>query len=107
VGKGRALEMMYKGLQLEPEEAERIGLVNGVHPQPELEDRVQDYAARLARQATGAIARIKRCVNTGLYEGLARGLAEERRACVENFATPDAREGVDAFLTGRKPRFQG
>ncbi|MCP5040032.1 MAG: enoyl-CoA hydratase/isomerase family protein [bacterium] len=107
IGKARALELMYKGLQLEPEEAAQIGLVNAVHPQPDLEAQVQDYAVRLARQATGAIASIKRCVNTGIYEGLERGLAEERKACAENFATPDAREGIVAFLEGRKPRFQG
>jgi enoyl-CoA hydratase/carnithine racemase len=107
VGKGRALEMMFKGLQLTPEEAERIGLVNAVFPQAELEERVQDYAARLARQATGAIARIKSCVNTGIYQGTAQGLAEERRAVVENFESPDVREGVEAFLAGRKPRFRG
>jgi len=107
VGKGKAIEMMFKGLQLAPEEAERIGLVNAVFPQAELEERVQDYAARLARQATGAIARIKGCVHTGIYQGTAKGLAEERRAVVENFESPDVREGVDAFLSGRKPRFRG
>ncbi len=107
VGKGKALEMMFKGLQLTPEEAERIGLVNAVFPQAELEERVQDYAARIARQATGAIARIKGCVNTGIYQGTAKGLAEERRAVVENFESPDVREGVEAFLAGRKPRFRG
>ena len=107
VGKGKALEMMFKGLQLTPGEAERIGLVNAVFPQAELEERVQDYAVRLARQATGAIARIKGCVRTGFYEGTAKGLAEERRAVVENFESPDVREGIDAFLDGRKPRFRG
>jgi enoyl-CoA hydratase/carnithine racemase len=107
VGKGKALEMMFKGLQLTPEEAERIGLVNAVFPQAELEERVQDYAARLARQATGAIARIKGCVHAGIYQGTAQGLAEERRAVVENFQSPDVREGVDAFLAGRKPQFRG
>ena len=60
----------------------------------ELEERVQDYAARLARQATGAIARIKRCVNTGIYQGTAKGLAEERRAVLENFESPDVRKAV-------------
>ena len=73
----------------------------------ELEERVQDYAARIARQATGAIARIKGCVNTGIYQGTAKGLAEERRAVVENFESPDVSEGVEAFLAGRKPRFRG
>jgi enoyl-CoA hydratase/carnithine racemase len=107
VGKGKALEMMFKGLQLAPEEAERIGLVNAVFPRDELEERAQDYAARLARQATGAIARIKRCVNTGLQQGIARGLAAEQKAVVENFESPDVREGVEAFLAGRKPQFRG
>jgi enoyl-CoA hydratase/carnithine racemase len=112
VGKGKALEMMFKGLQLAPDEAERdeaerIGLVHAVFPQDELEERVWDYAVRLARQATGAIARIKRCVNVGLREGIARGLAEERKAVVENFGSPDVREGVEAFLAGRKPQFRG
>jgi enoyl-CoA hydratase/carnithine racemase len=107
VGKGKAIEMMFKGLQLTPEEAERIGLVNAVFPQAELEERVQDYAARLARQATAAIARIKACVRTGTYEGTAKGLAEERRAVLENFESPDVREGLDAFLAGRKPLFRG
>lgn len=107
VGKGKALEMMFKGLQLTPEEAERIGLVNGVFPRSELEERVQGYAARLARQATGALGRIKGCVHTGIYQGTAAGLAEERRAVVENFQSPDVREGVDAFLAGRKPQFRG
>jgi enoyl-CoA hydratase/carnithine racemase len=107
VGKGKALEMMFKGLQLSAEEAEQIGLVNAVFPQAELELRIQDYAVRLARQATGAIARIKGCVHTGIYQGTAKGLAEERRAVVENFESPDVREGVDAFLEGRKPEFRG
>jgi enoyl-CoA hydratase/carnithine racemase len=107
VGKGKALEMMFKGLQLAPDEAERIGLVHAVFPHEELEERVWDYAVRLARQATGAIARIKRCVNAGLREGIARGLAEERKAVVENFETQDVREGVEAFLAGRKPEFRG
>ena len=61
----------------------------------------------IARQATGAIARIKGCVNTGIYQGTAAGLAEERRAVAENFESPDVREGVEAFLAGRKPRFRG
>ena len=73
----------------------------------ELEEKVQDYAARMARQATGAIARIKRCVNTGLYQGIATGLAEEQDAVVENFESPDLREGLEAFLAGRKPQFRG
>ncbi len=107
VGKARALEMMYKGLQITPEEAEKAGLVNAVFAGDELYERSLDYAQRLARQATRALGRIKRCVNTGLREGFAAGLAEEQAAFRENIREPDAVEGVRAFLEGRKPVFTG
>lgn len=107
VGKAKAVEMMFKGLQLTPAEAEKIGLVNAVFPGDELYERSLDYAARLARQATRAIARIKRCILTGIRVGMGRGLAEEREAFRENIREPDAREGVSAFLEGRKPVFKG
>jgi enoyl-CoA hydratase/carnithine racemase len=107
VGKAKAIEMMFKGLQLTPEQAEKLGLVSAVFPQESLHEQSLDYATRLARQATAAIARIKHCVNVGLRDGLARGLAAERAAFRENIVSRDAREGVDAFLAGRKPVFEG
>ena len=107
VGKAKAIEMMFKGLQLTPEEARKIGLINQVFPREELYEKSLDYAGRLARQATGAIAKIKECVRTGLNEGFEKGLAMERRAFKENITSADAREGVAAFLEGRKPVFNG
>jgi enoyl-CoA hydratase/carnithine racemase len=107
VGKAKAIEMMFKGTQLTPEEAEKIGLVTAVFPGPELYEKSLDYAARLARQATAAIARIKRCVNIGLQEGFASGLAAEQQAFRDNIVSRDAREGVAAFLEGRQPVFDG
>ncbi len=107
VGKAKAIEMMFKGLQLTPEEAKQIGLINNVFPKTELYEKSLDYAKRLARQATGAIAKIKQCVNSGLYKGLENGLTTERQAFKENITAPDAREGINAFLEGRKPVFKG
>ncbi len=107
VGKTKAIEMMFKGLQITPEEAKDIGLINDIHSQAELFDKSLYYAERLAKQATGAIARIKRCVQTGLYEGFQKGLAMEKKAFRENIVSRDAKEGIDAFLTGRKPAFKG
>lgn len=107
LGKARAIEMMFKGLQLTPEEAEKIGLVNAGFPKEELYAKSLDYAVRLARQATRALSQIKRCVNTGTREGFNRGLSAEQQAFKENIKSPDAREGVMAFLEGRKPVFKG
>ena len=107
VGKAKALELMFKGLQLTPDEALQAGLVSAVLPLEELHDRCLDYAKRLARQATGAIASIKSAVNVGLREGFARGMEEEARVFLENIRSRDAKEGIEAFLDGRKPKFEG
>lgn len=107
VGRAKALEMMIRGLQLKPDEAKEIGLLTDVFEADELMVKSLDFARRLAKQATGAIARIKRCVNVGGREGFERGIVEEARAFRENIDTKDAREGIDAFLTGRRPKFTG
>lgn len=107
VGKAKAFELMFKGLQLTPEVAFQAGLVTALFPSEELYESSLSYAARLARQATGAIASIKSAVNVGLREGFARGMEEEARAFRQNIRSHDAKEGVEAFLGGRKPNFNG
>ena len=107
VGKAKAIEMMFKGLQIKAEEAKTIGLINEVFAQDDLMEKSFDYARRLARQATGAIEKIKQCVRVGLNEGFVKGLAMERANFKENIFMPDAREGIDAFLEGRKAQFKG
>jgi len=105
VGRAKGLEMMIKGRLVDPDEALDCGLVNATKPTEELEGWSLDFAARLAQQATEAIAHIKRCVHVGLAEGAAAGMAAERQAFRQNILTNDAREGVAAFLEGRKPVF--
>jgi len=107
IGKTKAFEMMVKGLQIKPVEAKQIGLINNVFPKEELYEKSFDYAKRLSRQATGAIAKIKKCVQTGLNQGFEKGLLMEQKLFRENIVKPDVKEGIDAFLNGRKPEFTG
>jgi enoyl-CoA hydratase len=107
IGKPKAIEMMFKGLQITPEEAKQVGLVNDVFPQDTVYEKSLDYARRLSLQATNALAWIKKCVNEGLNEGFARGLAMEQEAFYENIGSPDVKEGIAAFLANRKPVFKG
>lgn len=107
VGKTKAIEMMFKGLQITADEALAIGLVNAVFEPSKLYEKAFDYARRLALQATGAIGWIKTCVHEGLQKGFDKGLAMERDAFRKNIVTLDAKEGIDAFLSGRKPEFKG
>jgi len=105
VGRGKAVEMMYKGLQLLPEEARDIGLVHEVLPADSLFENCFDYARRLARQATGALGCIKNCINAGYRLGFEAGLSMEYEMFRKNIRSQDAKEGIKAFLENRKPMF--
>ncbi len=107
VGKAKAVEMMYKGLQILPEEALEVGLVNRIVAKETLFEESLDYCVRLARQATGAIAKIKHCLNVGINKGFETGMKLEQESFLENIFSEDAKEGVNAFLEGRKPVFKG
>lgn len=106
VGKARALEMMIRGWLHTPDEAREMGLVNDVFSPDELEAKVISLAASMSCQATGAIAKIKECVHTGIYKGSKERMATEIKAFGENIRSKNAKEGVLAFLENRKPNFK-
>ena len=66
-----------------------------------------NYARRLALQAIMAIIRIKKCVNEGMSKGFEKGFEMKQKVFKSNICSNDAKEGVDAFLSNRKPEFKG
>lgn len=107
VGKTRALELLLTGDSLSAEDAWRIGLVTQVVADEELPQRSRELALRLAEGPVGAMAAVKRLVRQASEAGLTAGLAAEQQAFLEVFQTPDAAEGVRAFLERRRPQFSG
>ncbi|GAA2061363.1 2-(1,2-epoxy-1,2-dihydrophenyl)acetyl-CoA isomerase PaaG [Streptomyces albiaxialis] len=107
VGPQRAKELMFFGDSLSAAEAERMGLVNRVVPADELEKTARDWAERLARGPTRALALTKRLVNDALDGGRSAAFAAEAQAQEVNMTTRDAQEGVAAFTERRTPRFEG
>jgi enoyl-CoA hydratase len=107
VGYARAKEYLMTGDPLTASEAERIGLINHVVPDAELDARVQAFAAKLAAGAPQAIKYTKVSVNLAL-KALAHTILDASIAYEMNtFATNDHREAVAAFLEKRKPKFTG
>jgi len=106
VGMNRAKEYLMTGDLLTATEAERIGLVNHVVPQEELEGAAMGMARRLANGAQIAIRFNKRLVNKELEDRVNRiydlALALEGLT----FETADHREAVQAFLEKREPVFR-
>ncbi len=107
VGSGRALEMMLTGAPIDAEEARRIGLVNRVVPRAELLPRTMELARRIAAQAPIAVRYVLAAVREGSGMTLADGCAHEAGLFGLAAATRDWREGTNAFLEKRPPRFAG
>jgi enoyl-CoA hydratase len=107
VGFGRAMRLIMTGEPVMAEEAERIGLVDQVVDDAELEERTAELARQIAGYSPVALRLIKDAVRATLEMPLGAGLQFERELFVTAFASEDRSEGVRAFLEKREPDFQG
>ena len=106
VGLARAKEILLRGDPFDASEAERIGLVNRVLPAERLYQEALALAQTLADRPGRAVRMIKRLVDGSVGLSLADEREREIDANVEIIQTADAREGVQAFIEKRLPRFQ-
>jgi enoyl-CoA hydratase len=107
VGYARAKEYLMTGDPIPGKEAERIGLINHVVPDAELDARVDAFTRKLAAGAPQAIRYTKVSVNLRLKE-IAHTILDASMAYeMLTFATQDHREAVSSFLEKRKPAFTG
>jgi enoyl-CoA hydratase/carnithine racemase len=107
VGKYHAMRLTLTGEAIGAEEAFAMGLVSKV-----VEDgAVLQEALAMARHIAGlppvAVAQIKEVVIQGEDASLAAALMLERKALQLLFATADKKEGMQAFLEKRSPRYTG
>ena len=107
VGLRKALEIALLGEHFDAAEALRLGLVNRVVAEAELEARTLALAQRLARGPAQSIAQLKRLMRISFEHDLRGQLDAERAAFLSCASTADFAEGVDAFIARRAPRFGG
>ena len=107
IGPQRAKELMFFGDSLTAADAHRLGLVNRVVPDEELEKTARTWAERLASGPTRSLALTKQLVNASLDSGRATAFSAEAAAQEINMTTADAGEGVTAFAERRGPEFRG
>ncbi|WP_404829287.1 enoyl-CoA hydratase/isomerase family protein [Streptomyces albicerus] len=107
VGPQRAKELMFFGDSLTAADAERLGLVNRVVPDAELEKTARAWAERLAAGPTRSLTLTKQLVNASLDTDRSTAFIAEATAQEINMTTADAKEGVTAFVERRGPEFKG
>lgn len=107
VGPSRALELLFSGRRVAADEAARIGLVNQVLPAEELLPFVRRYVEDLAANCSPtSLAMMKRQVYQHLMAPLEDAEKDTFQLMLESFQRPDFREGVEAFLEKRPPKFE-
>jgi len=107
LGTSRAFEWMTSGRRLGAGKALDWGLVSEVVPDDRLAERAAERAAELAAMPTRGIALSKRLFDSAEYSTLEEQLELEAQLQAAATQTNDFREGVDAFLEKRDPRFSG
>ena len=105
VGRKRAAEMLFTGDFVGAREAMQWGLVNRVVPAAEVMATARALAARIVPKPRAALALGKSLFYRQLERPLAEAYADATCTIAANMDTDFAREGVDAFLEKRPPRW--
>jgi len=108
IGLRRTLEMALLGERLSAAEAQRIGLINFVVPEAELQAETAKLVERLCKGPTLGYGLIKKLV----YASFDNTMAEQGRLEAECYGgralhTADVQDGLKAFFERRAPKFEG
>ena len=107
IGTNMAKELIFTGKMVSAEEALQIGLANKVVPQENLMEEVMKTAGVIATKGKVSLREAKQAVNRGMNMDLAQGCSVEIDAFALCYASPDAKEGTNAFVEKRKAEFKG
>ena len=107
VGPSVARDILFSARFLPAEEALRVGLINRVVSDADLEPDVRDYCALIAQNAPLTIRAAKAAMREWERDPSDRDLAHVDALVNACFDSADYAEGRRAFAEKRPPRFQG
>ena len=106
VGKAKAMDLILTGRMMDAVEAERAGLVARIVPLAQLMDEAMKVAETIASMSLPSVLAAKESINRAFETSLAEGVRFERRVFHSLFATEDQKEGMNAFIEKRPPKFK-
>lgn len=105
IGVGRARALFLTGERFDGREAERVGLVFRALPKEQLDVAVDGTVQHLLSSGPAAVTSAKELIATVGPRMLEDATAITARWIARLRATPEAKEGMSAFLAKRKPNW--
>ena len=102
-GLRKGMEFILSGDNIDAREAERLGLVNKVVPDAELEKASMDFAMRFAEKSGVALRLARQCIYNTIDLKLKDALDVAAELGGISMASEDGVEGLSAYLEKRKP----
>lgn len=106
VGRKKALELLYDGQLIKADEAERLGIVNRVVAEADLEAETRKWAAQLAAKSPIALQIAKTAFYGAADQDYYKAFEYMNEAFARMCTTEDAAEGIKAFMEKRAPNWQ-
>lgn len=108
VGQKRAAEMILTGRTISGREAAEIGLANWAGPEGEIGTAVEECVARLGKLSPAALGAAKKASYGWDSVHFDKGLTRAEKVYLEELVpTADMREGINAFMEKREPKWIG
>jgi enoyl-CoA hydratase/carnithine racemase len=107
VGRKAAMEMLLTGDMIQAARARELGLINRVVPEADLRGATLALAMQIAGKSPLTVAIGKEAFYRQAEMNLSDAYDYASQAMTRNMLARDAEEGIDAFLTKRKPQWTG
>jgi len=106
IGYGQAMRLLLTGEPIGAEEAHRLGLIDILVDDSEVESTAMALCKKIAGYSPVAVEAVKASVRMALSAPLEAGLRYENEMNALCFAAGDHMEGIRAFREGRTPEFK-
>jgi enoyl-CoA hydratase / 3-hydroxyacyl-CoA dehydrogenase len=107
IGRANAKLLVFTGVPVPAEEAQRLGFVAKVVPKESAREEVEALAELIASRAPFGVQWAKQVIDRGADGSLEAALRLEGDSAGRTFSTADRTEGMRAFLERRRPTFRG
>ena len=101
-----SMEMLLIGELISSEKAAKIGLINEVSHDNKLKDFVLNKANKISKKSAVTLKIGKQAFYKQIDMKLSDAYDYASKVMVENMLKLDAKEGIDAFINKRKPKWQ-